>query len=58
MSDIGTDPFTIADILGHRDLNVTKRYSHFLESNRRRAVADLARYMKKANVDPRKELPQ
>jgi integrase len=45
LSDIGTDPFTIADILGHRDLSVTKRYAHVLESNRQRAVAALTGYM-------------
>lgn len=45
LSDAGTDPFTIADILGHRDLNITKRYTHVLESNRQRAVAALTGYM-------------
>lgn len=45
LSDAGTDPFTIADILGHRNLNVTKRYVHVLESNRQRALAALAGYM-------------
>ena len=45
LSDAGTDPFTIADILGHRNLNVTKRYTHVLESKRQRAVAALAAYV-------------
>lgn len=45
LSDAGTDPFTIADILGHRDLKITKRYTHVLESNRQRAVAALTGYM-------------
>jgi integrase len=44
LSDAGIDPFTIADILGHRDLNITKRYTHVLESNRQRAVAALTAY--------------
>jgi integrase len=39
LADAGVDPFTIAEILGHSNLNMTKRYTHSLESNKRRAVA-------------------
>jgi integrase len=45
LSDAGTDPFTIADILGHRSLDVTRRYTHVLERNRHRAVAALEAYV-------------
>lgn len=45
LSDAGADPFTIADLLGHRNLNMTKRYTHVLESNRQHALATLTVYM-------------
>jgi len=44
LSDAGADPFTIADILGHRNLSMTRRYTHVLESNRQRALATLTKY--------------
>lgn len=39
--DVGVDPFTIAEVLGHSDIQMTKRYAHSLESNKRRAVEAL-----------------
>ena len=41
LADAGIDPFTIAEILGHSDLKMTKRYTHSLEINKRRAVEAL-----------------
>lgn len=41
LADAGVDPFTIAEILGHSDLKMTKRYTHSLEVNKRRAVESL-----------------
>jgi integrase len=38
LADADVDPFTIAEILGHSDLNMTKRYTHALDVNKRRAV--------------------
>lgn len=44
MADIGTDPFTIAEILGHSDQRMTKRYTHSLDKNKRLALDRIANY--------------
>jgi len=38
MGDTGADPFTIAEILGHADLRMTKRYTHATDEAKRRAL--------------------
>jgi len=38
MGDTGADPFTIAEVLGHADLRMTKRYTHATDEAKRRAL--------------------
>ncbi|MGH9759792.1 MAG: tyrosine-type recombinase/integrase, partial [Blastocatellia bacterium] len=40
LADSGVDAFAIAELLGHRDLQTTKRYTHATEARRRSAVED------------------
>jgi len=47
-ADAGVDPYTIAELLGHADIRMTRRYTHALEENKRRAVASTM--IAKANV--------
>jgi integrase len=49
MADIGTDPFTIAELLGHSDQRMTKRYTHSLENNKRLALERIANYSDSQN---------
>jgi integrase len=44
LADAGTDAFAIAEVLGHRSLQTTKRYTHATELRKRRAVEALANY--------------
>jgi integrase len=44
LADAGTDAFAIAEVLGHRNLQTTKRYTHATELKKRRAVEALASY--------------
>jgi integrase len=44
MADAGIDAFTIAEILGHTTLQMTKRYTHPLGENKRLAVESLNGY--------------
>ncbi|HXG65147.1 MAG TPA: site-specific integrase [Blastocatellia bacterium] len=44
LADAGTDAFAIAEVLGHRNLQTTKRYTHATELRKRRAVEALASY--------------
>lgn len=44
LADAGTDAFAIAEVLGHRSLQTTKRYTHATELRQRRAVEALAVY--------------
>lgn len=44
LADAGTDAFAIAEVLGHRSLQTTKRYTHATELRKRRAVEALASY--------------
>jgi integrase len=44
LGDDGTSTTTIAEILGHSDLRMTKRYTHATDPNKREAVERLARY--------------
>ena len=41
MADAGADPFTLARILGHSNIQMTARYSHATDSAIRRAVENL-----------------
>jgi integrase len=44
LADGGSDAFAIAEVLGHRNLQTTKRYTHATELRKRRAVEILANY--------------
>ena len=39
MGEAGIDPFTIAQILGHKDIRTTVGYTHATREAKRRAVA-------------------
>lgn len=41
LGDAGMDAFTIAELTGHSDLKMVKRYTHALDVNKRRAVESL-----------------
>lgn len=41
MGEAGIDPFTIAEILGHKDIRTTVRYTHATHEAKRRAIAAL-----------------
>ena len=43
----GVDPFTVAEILGHKDLRMTKRYSHVSAGHKLEAVEALAEKMRR-----------
>jgi integrase len=45
-ADSGADAFTIAELLGHSDLRMTKRYTHATDQRKRAAVERLAEYGK------------
>ena len=42
MADAGVDIFTLAAILGHSDIRMTRRYAHATDESKRRAVEKLA----------------
>lgn len=44
LADAGADPFVIAEILGHSDLRMTKRYTHATDQRKRQAIEQLAQY--------------
>jgi integrase len=46
LADAGADAFTIAEVLGHGSLQMTKRYTHATDERKRRAVESLARWSK------------
>lgn len=43
MASAGVDIFTLAELLGHSDVRITKRYAHGTEENKRLAVEKLVR---------------
>ncbi|HYP26614.1 MAG TPA: tyrosine-type recombinase/integrase [Blastocatellia bacterium] len=47
LADAGADAFTIAEVLGHRNLQTTKRYTRATELRKRRAVEALASHSEK-----------
>jgi integrase len=44
LGELGVDPFTIADVLGHSDVRMTSLYTHATDRARREAVTALAQY--------------
>jgi integrase len=46
LADVGADGFTIAEILGHGSLQMTRRYTHATDARKRRAVEALASFGK------------
>lgn len=47
LADSGADAFTIAEILGHTSLQMTKRYTHATDQRKRQAVEALSGYASK-----------
>jgi integrase len=47
LADAGADAFTIAEILGHATLQMTKRYTHATDERKRKAVEALSNLPKK-----------
>src|SRR6185503_3828058 len=47
LADAGADAFTIAEILGHATLQMTKRYTHATDERKRRAVEALGNLPKR-----------
>ncbi len=47
LADAGADAFTIAEILGHATLQMTKRYTHATDERKRQAVEALSGLRKK-----------
>jgi integrase len=43
MANAGVDIFTLAELLGHSDIRITKRYAHGTEENKRPAVKKLVK---------------
>lgn len=41
MAEVGVDPFTIAEILSHKNIATTAQYSHATATAKRQAVAAL-----------------
>jgi integrase len=48
MGEAGVDPFTIAEIMGHKDIKTTARYTHATREAQRRAVAALEQAARKS----------
>ncbi|HSB09673.1 MAG TPA: tyrosine-type recombinase/integrase [Blastocatellia bacterium] len=44
LADTGADPFVIAEIMGHSDLRMTKRYCHATDQRKQGAVERIADY--------------
>ena len=44
LADTGADPFVIAEIMGHADLRMTKRYCHATDHRKQGAVERIAEY--------------
>ena len=44
LADAGADPFVIAEILGHSDLRMTKRYTHATDERKRQALERLGQF--------------
>jgi len=43
MANAGVDILTLAELLGHSDIRITKRYAHGTEETKRRAVEKLVK---------------
>lgn len=54
LADAGADPFVIAEILGHSDLRMTKRYTHATDERKRQALERLAQFSSSKSRKPEK----
>jgi len=44
LSDIGEELVTVAEVLGHTDIRMTKRYSHGMQERKREALEKLVSF--------------
>jgi len=50
LAEAGVDAFTIAELMGHSTLEMTKRYTHAADERKRKAVASLGQKRKAGKV--------
>lgn len=55
LADAGADPFVIAEILGHSDLRMTKRYTHATDERKRQALERLAQFSNRKQFSRKQE---
>ena len=59
LADSWADPFVIAEILGHSDLRMTKRYTHATDQRKQQALEQLAQLSNnKREIGSSGKLPQ
>ncbi|MCH7623895.1 MAG: tyrosine-type recombinase/integrase, partial [Nitrospinae bacterium] len=51
----GTSIFTVKELLGHKKIEMTERYSHLLPSHKQEAVLQLAENQSKAVIELEKK---
>jgi site-specific recombinase XerD len=51
MAEMGAEPSTIKEILGHSDLRMTDRYTHAVERRKIEALERIAGYSKEKSAE-------